>query len=454
MEGLALRSLRGPAVRRLLALRERGPLSTGQVRLVAECLAVSERTVWRWLAAAEKNPTAAVEPGSRTRNTSRFTVTPEVRQLLALWGGNVTAVHRELTARARSDREGTHAPENDARDGHTESPSRPAAGGSVSGVPSLTTLRRAIRRDLTAGERAARKKDVFLARPARWRNACWEGDHVRAPVLVDVDGTACRPWITWFIDCATRAVMGVAVTPHTPSRDAVLAALRAAVLREDPYGPFGGLPEQVPIDRGKDFLAKTVTAALGALKATQDDLPAYTPHLKGTVESLNRSVERMHLVALPGYVRAPAPGKRPRKNPGRARLMDFATFTADLLGWVEWWNTEHRPVPLGGRTPLEAWQADPTPLDDLWALTLEDDGRVRKLTTRGIRWRGRDYAAAWMTGQAGRKIRVRWMPHHDHAIEVTTRPPAAIWAAPTSRTPPPGNRPPPCAAPAPPGPAA
>jgi putative transposase len=217
--------------------------------------------------------------------------------------------------------------------------------------------------------------------------------------------------------------MGVAVTPHTPSRDAVLAALRAVVLREDPYGPFGGLPEQVRIDRGKDFLAKAVTAALGALKASQDDLPAYAPHLKGTVESLNRSVERMHLVALPGYVRAPAPGKRPRRPADHARLMDFATFTADLLGWVEWWNTQHRPAPLGGRTPLEAWQADPTPLDDipaaeLWVLTLEDDGRMRTLTTRGVRWRGRDYVVAWMTGQAGRKVRVRWMPHHGHAIEV------------------------------------
>jgi hypothetical protein len=30
----------------------------------------------------------------------RFSVTPEVRRLLALWKGNVAAVHRELIARA------------------------------------------------------------------------------------------------------------------------------------------------------------------------------------------------------------------------------------------------------------------------------------------------------------------------------------------------------------------
>lgn len=61
------------------------------------------------------------------------------------------------------------------------------------------------------GERAARRHDVFLARPRGWRNQVWETDHVQAPVLVDVDCVARKPWITWFTDCATNAIMGVAV---------------------------------------------------------------------------------------------------------------------------------------------------------------------------------------------------------------------------------------------------
>ncbi|AOT62637.1 hypothetical protein A4G23_05537 [Streptomyces rubrolavendulae] len=36
---------------------------------------------------------------------------------------------------------------------------------------------------------------------------------MQAPVLVDVEGKARRPWITWFTDCSTNAVTGVAVTP-------------------------------------------------------------------------------------------------------------------------------------------------------------------------------------------------------------------------------------------------
>ncbi|MCX4728657.1 hypothetical protein [Streptomyces sp. NBC_01306] len=109
---------------------------------------------------------------------------------------------------------------------------------------------------------------------------------MQAPVLVDVEGTARRPWITWFTDCATNAITGVAVTPVHPSRESVLAALRSAVLREDPYGPFGGVPEKVRVDRGKDFLSRTVTAAFDLLDVTVEDLPVYTPHLKVTVEGL------------------------------------------------------------------------------------------------------------------------------------------------------------------------
>ncbi|MEU8718333.1 hypothetical protein [Streptomyces sp. NPDC048663] len=131
-------ALRGVAVRRLLALRVRGELKTGHVRVAADALGVSERTVWRWLAEAGHDERAADEPGARAQTGTRFTITPEVRALLALWKGNVAAVQRELATRAAG---------------------RPVAdvgtqAGPPPDVPSLTALHRAIRRDLTPGERA------------------------------------------------------------------------------------------------------------------------------------------------------------------------------------------------------------------------------------------------------------------------------------------------------------
>ncbi|MFC7920856.1 transposase family protein [Streptomyces cinereoruber] len=327
LPAVSVRALRGPAVRRLLALRREQKLTTGHVRVAADALGVRERAVWRWLAAAEEDTAAAAAPGERGRYHGRFTVTAEVRALLGLWKGNVAAVHRELTAR----------------------PAR----GEGDPPPSVPTLHRAIRRDLTPGERAglaggereARKHDVFLSRPRGWRNQVWEADHV--PVPVDVEGATRRPWVTWFVDCASNTVMGVAVTPGHSSRESVLAALRAAVVREEPFGPQGGLPEKVRVDRGKDFLSRTVTAAFNALDVTVEDLPAYTPHLKGTVEGLNRTVESMFLAALPGYARQPRPAR-----PKDEVLLDFEDFyhpPAGLGGLVE-----HLPPPRALQGPLPA----------------------------------------------------------------------------------------------------
>ncbi|MEU0633646.1 hypothetical protein, partial [Streptomyces sp. NPDC005989] len=44
------------------------------------------------------------------------------------------------------------------------------------------------------------------------------------------DGTLVHPFVTWFIDCATKAITGLAVTPGTPTGASVLAALRSAIV--------------------------------------------------------------------------------------------------------------------------------------------------------------------------------------------------------------------------------
>ncbi|MFF4534495.1 Mu transposase C-terminal domain-containing protein [Streptomyces sp. NPDC001407] len=438
LDGASLTALRAPAVRHLLQLRARGKLSRTHVATTAQCLDVSDRTVWRWLADASADPATAVSPGAR--RATRFEITPELRVLLAYWHGNASAVHRELLARARQAL--TPPPPPADTDSSTPGPAAPPPRAAVPGgapptavplldpVPSLATFLRAVRRDLTAGERAgyrhgpeaARSLDVFATRLRAWRNEVWEADHVQAPLRVDADGSLLHPYVTWFIDCATKAVTGVAVTPHTPTRASVLAALRSAIVRTDPYGPFGGLPEHVRFDRGRDVLSRTVSTALTALDADITVLPPYSPHLKGSIENLNHCATAMLFAALPGYT-PKKPRRRPDRRPQTAPPMSFTAFTEELLAWAQWWNTEHHPAELHGATPLEAWQADPTPLNDVpatevWTFTLEDDGRTRTITSHGVRFRNRDYIADWMTGQAGRKVTVRFMPHHTHEIEI------------------------------------
>ncbi|MBP0458978.1 Mu transposase C-terminal domain-containing protein [Streptomyces montanisoli] len=396
--GATARWAKTAAVTRLSALDQSGNLNTAHVTLAAATLGCSPRTVWRWIARARAT-------GETTTTRAKFTITPEIRQLLALWGGNASAVHRELVQHCKQD------------------PQLPKA-------PSLATLHRALRRDLTAGYRAGlargeaarRAFDVYGQRPKEYRNAAWEGDHTSVPVQVLVEGEYAQPSLTWFIDCCTKVIMGVAVTPHTPSSDAVLAALRTALDRTMPFGPAGGLPNLVRVDRGKDFLSPAVSSSLGAFAVSVVDLPPYSPYLKGTIEALNDAVDQMLFVSMPRYV------YRQKLIGGRVTDPDapgltFEAFVGLVLNWVHWWNTEHKPKELGGKTPMEAWRADPTPVYDVPAsllahFGLQDDGRTRKIGTLGVQWRNRYYSGPWMVGLVGTPVVTRYLPHHDASIEV------------------------------------
>ncbi|MFF9573374.1 hypothetical protein [Streptomyces sp. NPDC014685] len=91
---MSLTALRAPAVQHLLTLRAEPRLTRAHVHTTAQCLNVSDRTVWRWLAEATTTPATAAAPGAR--RTDRFEITPELRVLLAYWHGNASAVHRGL----------------------------------------------------------------------------------------------------------------------------------------------------------------------------------------------------------------------------------------------------------------------------------------------------------------------------------------------------------------------
>ncbi|MGW4126137.1 Mu transposase C-terminal domain-containing protein [Nocardia sp. NPDC004711] len=394
----SVRALRRAAAHRLTVLDQADELTSEHVRLTAHTIGVTERTVWRWVQAGRTPPEPAAPP------RGRFQIDADLRVRLAYWRGNASALHRELLEHARD-------------------------GGPP--APSLATLHRAIRSDvppgdlagLRHGERARRKFDVFLKRPPTHRNAAWESDHVEAPVQVHVDGILVKPWVTWFVDAMHDVILGAAITPHAPNRASILAALRAAVLRRPPFGPAGGLPGVVRIDQGKDFLSRTVAEALGAFAVRVIDLPGYTPYLKGTVEMVNGAVEEMLFARLPCYTHRQTQLNGAPVDPDQPALT-FEAFVAEVLDWIDEWNTKHPIDRLDGLSPLESWLEDPTPVHDigesqLWMFTLEDDRARRKITTKGVGFgRGRHYVADWMVGRVGTTVRIRYMPHHSTEIEV------------------------------------
>lgn len=390
--------LRPAAVAQLLRLRGAGELRTAHVRLVAESVGVSVRQVWRWLAQAEE--TGSTEKPER----SRFRITEEIIDVLADHQGNVKRAHEHLVREAR------------------------AAGEKPIG---LTTLHDAIARDLDPGFMAglregipaARGFDPAFRRPAVVRNQVWEGDHKQAPLVVAMpDKKLSRVWVTWFEDRGTGYVMGWAVTAGSAHRGSVLAAVRSSVLREDPYGPAGGLPHLVRVDGGADFMSKTVRRAFGLLGVPVQRVRS--ARHKGGIERLNRTSMTRFFADLPRYTKAPLLDHRSRVGDEDPPLT-FEAFVSRLGEWVTEHNTQH-VVQRTGMTPLEAWLADPSEIRpeptaaELRAFMLESDHRPRKITSHGVEFAGRCYMPENGVGRIGVQVRVRWMPHHAHEIDLYT----------------------------------
>lgn len=219
--------VRASAVASLLAARRAGGLPSWRVGAAAADLGVSARTVWRWLEQAESE--------DRLSRKSRpcFEVSQDDLVELAYHRGNVAALVRARLADGRA------------------TPSSSAVRNAFARV--LPPGRRA---GLESGERARRDFDTYLPRPpGRRRNDCWEADHTQLAVHVVLpDGRVVMPWVTLFLDQATRVLLGWAVAV-TASQESVLAALRAAIDVDVPNGPMGGVPVAIRFDNGKEFLA-------------------------------------------------------------------------------------------------------------------------------------------------------------------------------------------------------
>ncbi|MFE1797670.1 Mu transposase C-terminal domain-containing protein [Streptomyces sp. NPDC059517] len=396
-------SLRDAAVRRLRRLRDTDTLTHHDIRTVAAAFSVHRRTVRRWMDNADAHHGTYTPQGR-----PHLRLTPAMHDALARWHGNINTAYRTLKA-----------------DGLLGPPP----------VPSPATFYRAVNRELSPGQRAAlkhgetgrRRHDVHRLRPHGNRNDVWETDHVEASVHINLDGHRTKPWITWFIDHTTAVICGLAITPHHPSQEAILTAARDAILTGGHHRPAGGIPKKVRVDRGRDFLSTAVDEAFKKFGTELIVLPPYSPHLKGTVESLNAAVKHTLFKGLPGYSHTPTSSRDKRGRPlwQTDELLDFETFVHCVLDWVEWWNNDHTIARLNRRTPAQAWAADLTPIDTLTpqalhTYTLLHPGRPLTITSKGVRWKGAYYVGDWMHGHgtAGERVHLRHEANHFHEVHL------------------------------------
>lgn len=374
---------------RLQEYRGRGEhVPNALVTEVAGWVGKSERTVWRWI---------SEPPGGEVGGPRGYRLTARDIELFYALGGKVAKVWRE-------------------------------AHRGVPGGVSRQTLQRAFKRQLSFQERGyavsgsdgQRRYTLSLRWEPEHRNALWEADHKEIPVqVIPPRGTKLiRPWVTVFLDGKTRAVMGYAVNEIQTAAD-VHAALRQAIEVVPGRGPFGGKPDAICWDNGKEFLAASITdvaARLGIMPLPADP---YQPQQKGKIERFNRTLEESFLAHLPGY----QDGARRSDGSlyGTAERLSLESFVALLEEFIREYNCERKHRSLDGRTPEQAWLEDQTEVHVIaperlrWLTLARATCKVQK---DGIHHAKQRFIAAELTLMVGEQVEIYFMPHDGRLVEV------------------------------------
>lgn len=298
-------------------------------------------------------------------------------------------------------------------------------------VPGLRQLQRAFAMQLDSDERAfvrsgaaARRASSGTVRwEARCRNAIWQTDHVKLGVAVVLPGRPTRPkrlWMTYFIDCYSRMVMGWMISARESS-DAVLEALRDAILIDPEAGnPQGGTPVVLMYDNGKTFIADVVQQAAALLGFRTQPVAPYSPHSNGKVERCHQTICALALSEMPAWKHGP--------RDLRGRLFCDTPVTekvliAEIAAAVRHYNFERPHAAIGGLTPWQCFSADETALRSQDRARLRFALRHRKLQTvqpSGVWKHGRYYWASALDTRVGGPVIVAWLRKDQRAVDVYT----------------------------------
>jgi putative transposase len=383
--------VREAVISRLRQSRAGGRLTSADVRAAAAGLAVTERTVWRWLTGP---PT-----GTRRESAARYVLTEDDRDAYLDWRGNVAAMWRSRRAAGEQD------------------------------LPALRTLQSAFARQLTPGERAAardgtdgrRRHEVYLRWEPVKRNALWEADHKELPVQVTPPRGVrpVKPWATLFLDCYTRLVMGWALSLR-PNTATVLAALRSGLVVDPERGPFGGIPDVLRPDNGLEFINTALERVCAVLGTELVPTPKYSPHRKGKVERVNRTMDQEFLSGLPFYTEGPRAADGRLFGPD-VPPMTLALFVDRFAEWVRDYNIARPHSALDGQTPLQRWEADASPVRQVpaeelrWLLVADKERTINK---EGVHLENVTFTAPELNELGGERVQVRYTPHDLRQIEI------------------------------------
>jgi putative transposase len=203
-------------------------------------------------------------------------------------------------------------------------------------------------------------------------------------VALGLDGSIARWSIVVAIDCRTRVILGMILTPD-PRASAAIACLRmitsdkgeisdatGAAVRWSQFGT----PELLASDNGAAFKAAEFTTACNDLGITHERTIAGAPSMRATIERFFRTCAIGLLPRLSGRTFSDVVERA--RHPAEARAcLEPGDLCFSLVRWIVdiYHNTPHEG--LGGRTPLAQWEADHR--DGNYPLRAAPDRRKKRL---------------------------------------------------------------------------
>jgi transposase InsO family protein len=253
----------------------------------------------------------------------------------------------------------------------------------------------------------------------------WQVDHkaplhvlvrdLRAPSHRTASGEV-RPFLTLVVDSASRLVMTGLFSYDAPTRFTVAAAIRDAILTNE-RKPFGGVPDEIWIDNGKDLIARHVYQLAEGLGVKMVPGPPHEPQVRGIVERLHETLDTRLWSTLPGYV---GPNSV-RRNPKAKAELTVAQLDEHFQAFVERYHREvHSET---GQSPLTFWQehATPLPVDEpllrLLDVLLREPAQ-RRVLKAGIKYAGQRYWHPELAVLVGDYVLIRAAPHYTAPDEI------------------------------------
>lgn len=382
---MLLRELRASGKSREVFAREKG---------------ISRTTLWHYEKQAARGALALLD-GRRGRSGRRVEIdAPAVAALLTLLtehpGAKVRALHGLLKAKARVE-------------GWARCPSYDQT------LRFVRRLDPEVEASLRRGPRA-RFEELGLVtdRVEAEPNTLWQLDIEEVPVwaLRLEDGRLLKPYLTVFLEAASRTVMSWRLTAGHPDSRQVLAAFREAVLpKGDATRPFYGRPRRVRHDNHQVFRGDFLEGLL-ALDVEPDPSPPYCPSANGKVERLFGRLKDQLWGVLDGYAHQFKGLERAAAHPVPLPVLERV-----IARYLLTYHTEpHRGVGMQGLSPWERWHEL---LPNAHGLVFSHDEVEEALTMRreltvqsnGVELApGRFYTAAELAPFVGETVTVKVPP--------------------------------------------